>query len=235
MVLALFSSPAVAAPPQATASDPDIKAQVETRLFDAGLIGIRVAVRDRVVTLDGAVLTLRAKEQAVAQARKVHGVAGVVSNLEVRPGESDEFLATAIADAIASSRAFTIFDDVNVHVRGGVATLTGFVTSGDKTREFVKEASAVPGVTGVIAQIEPLPALVSDDQLRYAIAVAIYGSDALAPYSVGRMGPIHIIVRRGKVMLTGVVRSEMDRRMAGNAARQVFGVGDVDNQLRIED
>jgi osmotically-inducible protein OsmY len=45
---------------------------------------------------------------------------------------------------------------------------------------------------------------------------------------------IHVIVRYGRVTLTGVVLSEVERRKAEVIARAVFGVFSVDNKLRLE-
>jgi hyperosmotically inducible protein len=57
-----------------------------------------------------------------------------------------------------------------------------------------------------------------DDDLRYAIARAIYSSSAFWSYASMSNPPIHIIVERGRVTLTGVVGSEVDRMMARSLA-----------------
>ena len=67
-----------------------------------------------------------------------------------------------------------------------------------------------------------------------AIATAIYGSPIFSAYANQRTGPIHIIVRHGQVTLTGVVGSEVERRMAEMFAGEALGLRGVDNQLRLE-
>ena len=215
-------------------NDQAIKAQIEQRFFDAGLMGVRVEVHEHTVTLSGTVPSLWSKDQAIQQARKAHGVTDVISTLAIARGEGDAPLAEEIADAVRGSSNFSIFDDVSVRVADGVATLIGSVTTSDKSREFVKAASRVPGVQQVVNQIETLPASMMDDDLRYAIAMAIYSSPVFSAYANQRTGPIHIIVRRGQVTLTGIVGSEVERRTAEMFARGAFGARGVDNQLRVE-
>ncbi len=172
----------VTAPEQALAeqsarlTDQQIKAQVEQRFFDAGLMGVVVDVHDRTVTLSGAVGSLWLKDQAIQQARKVHDVVGVVSTLTIARGEGDAPLAREIADDVSGFLLFSIFDDVSVRVADGVATLTGDVTTSDKSKEFTKVASRVRGVQEVVNRIETLPASMMDDDLRSAIAMVIYTS-----------------------------------------------------------
>jgi osmotically-inducible protein OsmY len=115
-----------------------------------------------------------------------------------------------------------------------VATLTGSVMTSDKSKEFVKLASRVRGVQQVVNRIETLPASMMDDDLRMGIAAGIYNSPVFSSYANQRIGPVHIIVRRGQVTLTGVVASEVERRMAEMIARSAFGAKGVDNRLRLE-
>ena len=215
-------------------TDEGVKARVEARLFDEGLVGAHADVRQGTVTLSGAVASLWLKDEAARQTRKVRGVKDVVNALTVRPRAGDAAMAREIADELSASPSFTVFDDLSIRVANGVATLTGAVTTLDKSREFTKAASRVPGVQQIVNQIETLPALMSDDDLRYAIANAIYSNPIFSMYASQRVGPVHIIVRRGHVTLIGVVGSEIERRMAEMLAREAFGVMGVANELRIE-
>jgi osmotically-inducible protein OsmY len=45
--------------------------------------------------------------------------------------------------------------------------------------------------------------------------------------------PIHIIVNRGHILLTGTVDSAMDKTVAGMRAREVFGAFSVENALEV--
>jgi osmotically-inducible protein OsmY len=234
LVLLSMPAPRVGAQ-QVSLRDEKVRSRVESRLFDAGLVTVRVDVREHSVTLTGTVDSLWLKNQAVQQARKVRDVKEVVSMLTVSPGESDESLAYTIAEDIWGSSYFTIFDDISVRVLDGAANLTGWVTSPDKSREFAEAASRVPGVQQVVNQIETLPASMMDDDLRYRVAAAIYNSPMFSRYASVRTAPIHVIVRRGHVTLTGLVGSEVERAAAEMLAREAFGVMGVENQVRIEE
>jgi len=152
----------------------------------------------------------------------------------VQVSEGDELLAREIADKVSESLFYTMFDDVNVRVVDGVATLTGFVTMSIKSEEFTKLASKVRGIQRVVNEIETLPASMMDEALRAEIAVKIYHSEAFSDHAKQRVGPVHIIVRDGMVTLTGVVDSEAERQRAGVIARYAHGTWSVDNQLRVE-
>jgi osmotically-inducible protein OsmY len=153
-------------------------------------------------------------------------------NMQV--SKDDESLALEIADAVSESLFYTMFDNVNVRVADGVATLTGVVTMSVKSKEFTKLASQVRGIQRVVNEIETLPASKMDDALRAEIAVKIYHSAAFSDHAKQRVGPVHIIVRDGMVTLTGVVDSEAERQRAGIIARHAYGTWSVDNQLRLE-
>ena len=76
-------------------------------------------------------------------------------------------------------------------------------------------------------QIAVLPVSQFDDELRYRIARSIYGNSNFWNYAIMANPPIHIVVEHGRVTLTGVVQSEVDRMLARSLATQ-FGalVGD---------
>lgn len=128
---------------------------------------------------------------------------------------------------------FTIFDDVSISVEQGVVTLVGKVTMDYKRGELQKRVGALQGVRQVVDQLEVLPASTFDDELRQRIARAIYGNANFWPYAVMRNPPIHIIVDRSRVTLTGLVRSEVDRRLAQALATQ-FNALSVTNELRTD-
>jgi osmotically-inducible protein OsmY len=128
---------------------------------------------------------------------------------------------------------FTIFDDVSISVEQGVVTLVGKVTMDYKRSELQKRVGAIQGVRQVVLQLEVLPASTFDDELRHQIARAIYGNANFWPYAVMRNPPIHIIVDRSRVTLTGLVRSEVDRRLAQALATQ-FNALSVTNELRTD-
>jgi hyperosmotically inducible protein len=138
-----------------------------------------------------------------------------------------------VCAAVASSPHFTIFDDVSSDVRDGIVTLTGKVTMEHKREEIGRRVAAVPGVRHVLNDIVLLPASTSDDELRQEISRAIYGNSSFWSYAVMSNPPIHIIVERGRVTLTGVVQSEVDRRRAQVLATQM-GVLLLTNNLKTD-
>jgi hyperosmotically inducible periplasmic protein len=126
---------------------------------------------------------------------------------------------------------FTIFDDVSVSVENGIVTLVGRMTMGYKRDELQKRVTAIAGVKQVVNQLEVLPASTFDDTLRQQIARAIYGNANFWTYAAMRNPPIHIIVAGSRVTLTGLVRTETDRRLAQALATQ-FNALSVSNELK---
>lgn len=94
--------------------------------------------------------------------------------------------------------------------------------------------SRVDGVQQVVDKLEVLPVSGFDDQIRYAAAVRIYNDPLFWNYAIQVNPPIHIVVKHGRVTLTGVVVSEVERRKAEQIARSIFGVLSVENRLRLE-
>ena len=127
---------------------------------------------------------------------------------------------------------FTIFDDINVAIdEHGVVALTGHVTSPHKSREIARRIAAVEGVGGVDNSIRVLPVSRLDDQLRIGLARAIYGNSNFWRYGVGASPPIHIVVERGHVTLTGVVNNQFERQLVETIARGALAFS-VTNRLR---
>jgi hyperosmotically inducible protein len=128
---------------------------------------------------------------------------------------------------------FTVFDDVDAEVDEGVVTLTGFVTVPSKRTGIERRVSKVPGVSEVHNKIQVLPVSDYDDQLRFRIARAIYNNSTFRRYASMSSPPIHIVVNRGHVTLTGVVASEVERVLARSLATQ-FGAFSVTNNLKTD-
>jgi osmotically-inducible protein OsmY len=143
-------------------------------------------------------------------------------------------IASDIVASVNRYPHFTIFDDVSVKVERGVTTLFGKVTMPYKRTEIEKLAARVDGVVEVSNEITVLPVSRFDDELRQRIARSIYGDSNFRAYAMLPNPPIHIIVERSHVTLTGVVRSEVDRALARALATQ-FGAFSVTNDLRTDD
>jgi len=145
----------------------------------------------------------------------------------------DTRIATEIGRQIDRYPQFTIFDYVSGTVDNGVVTLTGKVTMPFKKNDIGRKAVEVSGVREVLNNIDVLPVSQYDEDLRLRIARAIYGNSAFWQYGARANPPIHIIVERGHVTLTGVVNSNVDRMLARSLATG-FGELSVTNDLRTD-
>jgi osmotically-inducible protein OsmY len=138
-----------------------------------------------------------------------------------------------VATSVDRYTQFTIFDDVSAMVKDGVVTLTGKETMPYKRDDIAQRVSKIDGVRSVQDRIEVLPVSSFDDELRYRIARSIYGHSNFWNYAIMPNPPIHIVVERGRVTLTGVVQSEVDRMLARSLATQ-FGAFSVTNALKTD-
>jgi len=142
-------------------------------------------------------------------------------------------LAREVATSVDRYTRFTIFDDVNAYVKDGVVTLTGRVTMPYKRDDIEKRVAKVDGVRSVRDSITVLPVSQFDDELRRRIARSIYGNSNFWNYAIMPNPPIHIVVEHGRVTLTGVVASNVDRMVAQSLATQ-FGAFSVTNALKTD-
>jgi len=88
-------------------------------------------------------------------------------------------------------------------------------------------------VRSISDQIGVLPVSQFDDELRYRIARSIYNNSNFWNYAIMPNPPIHIVVEHGRVTLTGVVQSNVDRMLARSLATQ-FGALSVTNALKTD-
>lgn len=160
----------------------------------------------------------------------VLAVAGSASGQDAR----DARVAGEIARAVNAYTQFTIFDDISTKVENGDVTLYGKVTMPFKKSEIEKRLARIEGVRRIRNEIDVLPVSRYDDDLRYRVARAIYGNPSFWTYAARAHPPIHIVVEHGRVTLTGVVSSNVERVLARSLAT---GLGElsVTNQLRTDE
>jgi hyperosmotically inducible periplasmic protein len=151
----------------------------------------------------------------------------------LQPERKDLQIAKDVATAVQRYTEFTIFDDVSAYVKDGAVTLTGKVTMPYKRSDIEKRIAKIDGVRSVTDQIGVLPVSQFDDELRYRIARSIYNNSNFWSYAMMPNPPIHIVVDRGRVTLTGVVQSDVDRMLARSLAIQ-FGALSVTNALKTD-
>ena len=145
----------------------------------------------------------------------------------------DQQIANDISKAVNHYAYYTVFDDVNIGVQDGNVTLTGKVTMPYKRDEIGKRVASIDGVRQVDNKLDVLPVSQFDDELRIRIARAIYGNSNFWNYAIMPNPPIHIIVERGRVTLTGVVQNEVDRMLARSLATN-FQAFSVTNNLKTD-
>ena len=168
------------------------------------------------------------------------GIAGLLLTANVSLAGSigqderkDFEVAKDIARTVQRYMQFTVFDDISATVKDGAVTLTGKVTMPFKRDDIEKRIARVDGVRSVNDQISVLPVSQFDDELRYRIARSIYNNSNFWNYAIMPNPPIHIVVEHGRVTLTGVVQSNVDRMLARSLATQ-FGALSVTNALRTD-
>lgn len=164
-------------------------------------------------------------------------------------------IAQAVQKAILTLPNYGVFDEIRFGIRDYKVTLNGYASRPTLKSSAEQVVKKIEGVKEVINNIEVLPLSPADDAVRARVYVAIYYNPVLSRYNPNRgvpayssparwaMGitndppigyhPIHIIVKNGNVILTGVVANEGDRNIANIQANSVPGVFSVDNQLAV--
>ncbi len=128
---------------------------------------------------------------------------------------------------------FTIFDSIDAGIDQGHVVLTGWVTMPYKKTDIERRVAKVDGVLSVKNDIQVVPVSQFDDELRFRIARAIYGNSSFWNYGAMANPPIHIVVVRGHVTLTGVVNSNVERMLARSLATG-FGSFGVTSELKTD-
>lgn len=147
--------------------------------------------------------------------------------------QRDTRLFDEVSRQVLQYSQFTIFDDVTAQVEHGAVTLTGRVTMPYKKIDIGRRVASIDGVRELRNKIDVLPVSKVDDDLRYRIARAIYGDPSFWHYAAMANPPIHVIVENGRVTLTGVVNSNVERMLARSLATG-FGEFSVTNLLRTD-
>ena len=213
-------------------------AAIENKLHSAQIYThgeVHVTYANGVATLTGTVNNLAAKRAAVQAARKIKGVTQVVDNIRIYAvNVTPQLILEHARKDVVTYYAYTIFDNVNLELRGNTLIVSGEVTQPFKKYDLAKILTDVNGVDRVVNDLKVLPVSSFDDRLRLQIARAIYGNPYFTYYANQAIPPIHIIVDNGNVTLTGVVATKMDREVAMMRARSVGLSFSVKDHLRVE-
>ena len=168
---------------------------------------------------------------------KVLSAAALLLVLQSAPASAaqagDAALSHAAIRSVSTYSRYTVFDDVSVKVESGEIFLSGKVTQPLKKDELGRRLAEIEGVRSVRNDIEVLPVSIGDDRLRRSVARAIYGSPTFWRFAAMPNPPIHIVVEHGRVTLTGVVPTSVERAVAQSLATG-HGELSVVNQLRTD-
>jgi hyperosmotically inducible protein len=163
----------------------------------------------------------------------------IVGAPAARAGNKTSFDVSRLSDQVRHELVtlpwYGVFDNLEYQVNGNEVILSGQVVSEHSQTKYDAEQAVkrIEGVGKVVNNIQVLPPLPFDNQIRRAEYRAIFSQSTLGRYSLGAIPQIHIIVNGGHVTLEGIVMNEMDRNIAGITANSVPNVFSVTNNLRI--
>jgi osmotically-inducible protein OsmY len=187
------------------------------------------------VTLSGRVPTLWIKKQAIDTVLALDGIETVASDLTIPRAEDDDEIAQAVGSAIQRYRYNTIWDYVGGSVVDGIVTLTGSVTPDrDKPSELFERVAKIRGVQDIHLDITQQSSSRRDQDLRSIIAQRVRRHPTFSQFAVIPDPPFRILVHQGVVTLVGSVRSEVEKQVLEQIARQAFEVVRVVNLLRTD-
>jgi osmotically-inducible protein OsmY len=145
----------------------------------------------------------------------------------------DSEIRKDVADQVLRYAWYTVFDSIEAGVENGVVLLRGSVNQPYRKTDIEKRVAKIPGIKGVTSEIRVQPLSPFDDRLRRELVHRIYGDERFVQYASWAHPPIRIIVDRGRVTLTGVLGSAVERQLVGHIARGTLAFA-VDNQVKLE-
>jgi osmotically-inducible protein OsmY len=241
LAAALFSLPqAVLAAPHSGAGaqteEGSPAASAAARLNHKQYRDVKVTVDNGIATLTGTVDLFEYKADAEKSVRKAKGIAAVRNQIEVAgPNVPDSELQAKLVEKLTYDRVGygNTFNAISLSVQNGVVTLGGHARTDVDKDSALALVSTYPGVKEVIGEIEVDPTSIMDDQIRVAVARAVYGYASLNRYAIDPAKTIRISVQNGHVELYGVVDSQGDKNLAFIRANGVPGVFSVKNYLQV--
>jgi osmotically-inducible protein OsmY len=212
--------------------------EAQSKLDKKQFKDVKVSVdKDGIATLTGSVDLYEYKVDADKRVHKVKGIKAVRNEVEVAgPTIPDQELQKKLQEKLEYDRVgygTNAFNAIGVSVQNGAVTLGGHAYSDVDKDSALALVSTFPGVKDVSDEIEVDPTSIVDDQIRLAVARAVYGYPSLNKYAINPARPIRISVQNGHVELYGTVDSNADKDTAFIRANGVPGVFSVKNYLQV--
>jgi hyperosmotically inducible periplasmic protein len=181
-------------------------------------------------------LMIAVDPSALAQKKSRKSKLESPSSREATEARNVEYLSKEIRKELVTLPFFGVFDWLEGNVTpDGIVTLRGEVVRPTTKKDAGRRVQKIEGVEQVVNNIEVLPLSSFDDQLRRRIFATLFNQGSpLFRYGQGPNPSIHIIVKRGRCTLKGVVSNKGDSDLAFIRVRGVEGLFDVKNELQFE-
>jgi osmotically-inducible protein OsmY len=143
----------------------------------------------------------------------------------------DEEIRLEVTKEIKSERRITNSDRIQVNVKGGVVTLSGYVEHYMDQIAAVAAVERVTGVEGVVQEIEvvlPEASRRDDEELARSACAAIEHNSTIP------QNHVKVSVCDGLVTLEGELEEEHQRDEAENTVSRILGVKGVTNKIVVK-
>lgn len=179
---------------------------------------------------------ISAMDFSVAAQKKKRSKLGAATSREATEARNTEYLSKEIRKELVTLPYFGVFDWLEGNVTPeGIVTLRGEVVRPTTKKDAGRRVEKIEGVDQVVNNIEVLPLSGFDDQLRRRVFATLFNQGSpLFRYGQGVNPSIHIIIKRGRLTLKGVVANKGDSDLAFIRTRGVEGLFDVKNELQVE-
>ncbi|MFZ6013865.1 MAG: BON domain-containing protein [Bacteroidota bacterium] len=191
---------------------------------------IGVAVKDGVVTLSGEVETFIQKHAIEDAAKRVKGVSFIAVDIEVTLGTgkkwSDSDVAAHVKEALGHLSMIDT-ESIDVRVEAGWVTIDGTVRWNYQRKAAEAYIHNLEGVRGVSNHIE-----LSDEPCDPKTIVEKINA-AFHRHATLDASHVHVEIKDRRAVLSGEVRSWIEKKDAENAAWASPGIIAVDNLIRV--
>lgn len=191
---------------------------------------IGVAVKNGIVTLSGQVDSYPKKLAAENAAKKIAGVKAIAEDIQIGVSPAYNKTDTEIAEAVLNAlRWHTAVQEekIKIKVENGNVRLEGEVEWEYQRNNAKAAIENLTGVRSVINFISVKP-LITPSEIQQKISAAFHRSATIDS------GKITAEVMGSKVILSGKVRSFIEKEDAETAAWNAPGVTSVESKIEIE-